>query len=132
MKTTKRKIAFTIEKTSTGFSAYSDTYAVYTTGSHISELLTNAVEACNLFFEDQGIEIRPTNIELEIDLKQFFTYYRVINAKFLAERIGMNETLLSQYVQGHKKPSRKQTERILTGIREIGQELSEINLKYQS
>ncbi len=40
----------------------------------------------------------------------------------------MNPTLLSQYVQGHKKPSEAQTEKILYGIHQIGQELSEINL----
>jgi DNA-binding transcriptional regulator YdaS (Cro superfamily) len=52
----------------------------------------------------------------------------VINAKFLAKKIGMNATLLSQYVSGTKKPSSKQTEKILRGIQQIGQELSEINL----
>jgi hypothetical protein len=40
----------------------------------------------------------------------------------------MNATLLSQYVSGTKKPSRKQTEKILSGIHQIGQELSGINL----
>jgi hypothetical protein len=40
----------------------------------------------------------------------------------------MNATLLSQYVSGTKKPSPKQTEKILSGIHQIGQELSEINL----
>jgi len=40
----------------------------------------------------------------------------------------MNPTLLSQYVQGRKKPSDAQTEKILSGIHRIGKELSEINL----
>jgi len=52
---------------------------------------------------------------------------RIINAKFLAKRIGMNETLLSQYVQGTKKPSAKQTGKILNGIHEIGKELINIS-----
>jgi hypothetical protein len=39
----------------------------------------------------------------------------------------MNESLLSQYVQGRKKPSDKQTDKILAGIHQIGRELSEIN-----
>jgi transcriptional regulator with XRE-family HTH domain len=52
----------------------------------------------------------------------------VINAKFLAKKIGMNATLLSQYVQGRKKPSDQQTNKILDGIHQIGRELSEINL----
>jgi len=130
MKSTRKKFTFIIEKTGTGFSVYSDELPVYTTGGNISELLENTVEALNLFLEDEGVTVKPHNINLEVDLKQFFTYYRVLNAKFLAERIGMNESLLSQYVKGHKKPSKKQTERILAGIHEIGRELSDINLIY--
>ena len=51
-----------------------------------------------------------------------------INSKFLAKRIGMNESLLSQYVTGKKKPSAAQITKILNGIQEIGRELSNINL----
>jgi len=46
----------------------------------------------------------------------------------LAERIGINPTLLSQYVQGRKLPTAKQADKILAGIHEIGNELSELNL----
>jgi len=128
MKTLKKKIQFIVEKTDTGFSAYSDIYPVYTTGQSFTELLNNAVEAMNLFLSENDSQITEKNIAFEIDLKQFFQYYRVINSKFLARRIGMNESLLSQYVQGRKKPSTAQTNKILLGIQEIGRELSNINL----
>ena len=117
-----------LEKTDTGFSAYSVHYPIYTTGRTVADLLDNAFEASNLYFEDKEVKIARENIKFEIDFKQFFTYYRVLNSKFLAERIGMNPTLLSQYVQGHKKPSDSQRDKILMGIHKIGQELSEINL----
>lgn len=122
------KHKFIIEKTTSGFSAYSLEYPVYTTGSNFTELLNNATEASNLYLEQKALSLDSTNIEFEIDLKQFFQYYRVINAKFLAQRIGMNESLLSQYVKGKKKPSTRQTKKILHGIREIGRELSNIKL----
>jgi predicted RNase H-like HicB family nuclease len=125
---TKKKIIVTVEKTDTGFSAFAIDYPVFTTGKTISGLSENMVEALNLYFEDDGFRVDSKNINLEIDLKQFFQYYRVINAKFLAERIGMNATLLSQYVQGRKKPSPSQTEKILHGIHQIGKELSELSL----
>ena len=128
MKTLKKKIKMTVEKTETGFSAYSDEYSVFTTGESFTDLLHNAVEATNLYLSDQTSQITEKNIEFEIDLQQFFQYYRVINSKFLAKRIGMNETLLSQYVQGRKKPSAAQTSKILRGVQEIGRELSSINL----
>lgn len=118
----------TVEKTDTGFSAFSKEYPIFTTGKSIPELINNTYEATELYFEEENGNIERKNIIFEIDFKQFFKYYKVINASFLAEKIGMNATLLSQYVQGHKKPSAKQTEKILTGIHQIGQELSEINL----
>jgi len=120
-----------VEKTETGFSAYSEAYPIFTTGNSIPELVNNAYEAVDLYFEEQNIIVSSENVLFEIDFKQFFQYYKVINSKFLAEKIGMNPTLLSQYVQGHKKPSTKQTEKILAGIHQIGQELSEINLIYK-
>ena len=124
----KRKIVAIIEKTNTGFSAFAVDYPAFTTGKTISELSKNIVEALNLYFEDDEIHITAKNVNFEIDLKQFFQHYRVINSKFLAERIGMNPALLSQYVQGRKKPSDQQTEKILNGIHEIGRELSELSL----
>jgi transcriptional regulator with XRE-family HTH domain len=84
-----------------------------------------------LYFEDEEIEIKRDNLKFEIDFKQFFEYYKILNASLLAQKIGMNPSLLSQYVHGHKKPSKKQTEKILYGIHEIGQELSDINLIYK-
>ena len=131
MKATKKVIKMIVEKTDTGFSAFSENNPVFTTGRTISELINNAYDAANLFFEEEEIKITHENINFEIDFKQFFQYYKVLNSKFLADKIGMNPTLLSQYVQGHKKPSEKQTEKILLGIHQIGQELSEINLIYR-
>ena len=131
MKTTRKKIKMIVERTETGFSAFSDSYPIFTSGRTIPELIDNAFESASLYFENDEIELTHENIRFEIDFKQFFQYYKVLNSKFLAKRIGMNPTLLSQYVQGHKKPSNKQTEKILSGIQQIGQELSEINLIYR-
>ncbi len=131
MKATKKKIKMIVEKTDTGFSAYSQEQSIYTTGRTISELIENAYEAANMYFEEEKVQITHENLKFEIDFKQFFQYYKVINSKFLADKIGMNATLLSQYVQGHKKPSDAQTEKILSGIHQIGKELTEINLIYK-
>jgi len=124
----KKKIVMIVEKTDTGFSVFSADYPIFTTAQSIPELINNTYEATGFYFEEEKIKIEPNDIKFEIDFKQFFKYYKVINAKFLAEKIGMNATLLSQYVQGHKKPSAKQTEKILNRIHQIGHELSGINL----
>jgi predicted RNase H-like HicB family nuclease len=131
MNTSSRKIKMLVEKTDSGFSAFAVDYPIYTTGKTISDLFQNAFEAASLCFEDENISIVQEDLKFEIDFQQFFQYYKVLNASFLAEKIGMNPTLLSQYVQGRKKPSESQTEKILAGIHQIGQELSEINLIYR-
>jgi predicted RNase H-like HicB family nuclease len=132
MKTRPDKIKFIVEKTDTGFSAFAENYPVYTTGTTIASMKENGTEALNLYLKDRHETVMDEDIQFEIDIRQFFTYYRVINAKFLARRIGMNETLLSQYVQGHKKPSSRQVQKILRGIQEIGKELADINLVSKS
>ena len=125
----KKKILVVIEKSVTGFSAFAEGYPVYTTGTTMKELIDNAIEAFSLYFENEKFD--PSRIGFEVDFKQFFKYYRVLNSKVLAEKIGMNPTLLSQYVRGHKKPSQKQSQRILYGINQIGQELAEIKVIYE-
>jgi predicted RNase H-like HicB family nuclease len=125
-----KKIVVIIEKTDTGFSAYSENYPVYTTGVSVNELLEHTNEAFSLYFEDKNQDSQQ--IYFEIDFKQFFRYYKVINSKALAEKIGMNPTLLSQYVRGHKRPSEHQSRRILYGINKIGQELAEISVIYET
>jgi len=120
-----KKMKVIVEMTNTGYSAYAKDYEIYTTGGNVTELVQNITEAASLHFDE---EVKPSRFDFEIDFSQFFNHYRVINSKVLAERIGMNYTLLSQYVNGHKKPSKKQTERIIDGIQEVGRELANINL----
>ncbi|MBD8017969.1 hypothetical protein [Kaistella pullorum] len=63
-----------------------------------------------------------------MDLLSFFKFYSVINAIALSKRINMNETLLSQYVKGKKEPSEKQIQRILTGVKDLGKELMQLEI----
>jgi len=125
----ERRIVFIIEKTPDGFSGYAKDYPVFTTAGSMAELLQNTQEAFSLYFNDDKFD--ASGISYEIDFRQFFKYYRVINSKALAERIGMNPTLLSQYVNGNKKPSESQSRRILYGINMIGQELAEMSVIYK-
>jgi len=131
MNRSKKRIKIIIEKTETGFSAFTEDYPIFTTGKTITELQNNALEATQFYFEGQEEKITMEKLKFEFDFQQFFQYYNVINAKILAQKIGMNATLLSQYVSGKKKPSDVQTEKILTIIHQIGQELAELNLIYR-
>jgi predicted RNase H-like HicB family nuclease len=124
-----KKLKVIVEKTSTGYSAYAENYNVYTAGGDVKELIANIIEAFNFHFEDSEEKITVTrkNLDLSFSIPSLFQLYP-INVKHFAARIGMNYTLLSQYVQGRKKPSEKQTEKIVEGLKEVGKELSEVRL----
>ena len=124
------KIKVRFEKTMTGFSAYAEKYSAFTTGKTVAELMTNMVESLNLYFEEAGIKkvITPNDLLFEVDLTSVFEVFSVINVRALSGHLGMNYTLIAQYATGKKKPSPKQTEKIMQGIHEIGRQLSELNL----
>jgi len=131
MKKVKSKFDINVEITDTGYSAYliiSEGESIFTTGENIDELLKNLVESINFLFEEKDQYIDRENLTLNLDFKQFFEFYKVLNAKYLAERIGMNPSLLSQYINGKKLPSEKQKVKLIHGLNSIGQEL--MQLKY--
>jgi hypothetical protein len=81
----------------------------------------------NLNFKEEGKKVGEEDIRIVLDLPQFFEFYKVINAKALSRRIGMNQSLLAQYIKGNKKPSSTQKKRILKGVRKVGRELAEVS-----
>ncbi|HOU96200.1 MAG TPA: hypothetical protein PLN06_06180 [Bacteroidales bacterium] len=126
----KPRINFTVIKEDRGYSAGASVgnNFITTDGNTFEELKANILEAVNLSFEDKGFLYDIDEIIFTYDLQSFFDFYKVINVKVLSERIGMNQSLLAQYIKGLKTPSPKQTKRILKGIRQIGKELSEVRL----
>ncbi|WP_194778329.1 XRE family transcriptional regulator [Pararhodonellum marinum] len=124
----KPKIKMLITKEDKGYSAnvFIQNKFIATEGESFDELQENILEAVNLAFEDKGHKYSVDEVKFEYDLGSFFDFYKVINAKALSERIGMNQSLLAQYIKGIKKPSAAQTKRILQGVQQIGRELSEV------
>ena len=124
----KPKIVMKIMKEDIGYSASTNVGNDFigTQGDTFNELKIMILDAVNLNFEDRGFAYTIDEIGLKYDIKSFFEFYKIINAKALSERIGMNQSLLSQYIKGIKKPSSAQTRRILKGVHDVGRELSEI------
>lgn len=124
-------IEMVIEKTNTGYSAFAKDYPVATVGDTAEDLFNNMLEAMGLYFEEANSARKLTldDLKITLDLPQFFEYYKIINTKALGERIGLNQTLLSQYINGHKKPSLKQVQKILQGIRDLGREWMQVDLQ---
>jgi hypothetical protein len=123
-----KPIEISVERTGTGYSAYALDYAVATVGANLDKLKTNIVDALNLYFEETGGKpVTLDKLKITLDLPQFFEFYKEINATALSKRIGMNQSLLAQYVSGKKKPSAQQVQRILEGVRQVGKELAEMD-----
>ena len=124
----KPKITMTILKENVGYGAFAKigNNSIFTQGDTFEELQAMIIEAVNLAFEEEGYTYTIDEIKFKLDLESFFNFYKVINAKALSERIGMNQSLLAQYIKGIKKPSTKQTRRIMEGVQQLGKELAEI------
>ncbi len=122
----KPKIVMTVTKEDSGYSASASVKEIHinTEGETLEELKENVLEAVNLSFEDKGFAYATDEIILKPDMQSFFDFYKVINAKALSERIGMNQSLLAQYIKGIKKPSQAQAQRILKGVQQVGKELA--------
>ncbi len=132
MKRFNQPINVNVEITQTGYSAYCEVFpneTIYTTGDTLEQLKSNILESTNFLLSDKSVFIEENNIQLNVDLHEFFEFYKLINAKYLAKRIGMNPTLLSQYVNGKKNPSKRQKLKILDGIKSVGTEISKLNFQ---
>ena len=57
-------------------------------------------------------------------LQRFFLTHKEINVAEFARRIGMNPTLLRNYINGFKKPSKEREQEILDHIHKLGEELT--------
>ena len=57
-------------------------------------------------------------------LQRFFLTHREINVAEFARRMGMNPSLLRNYINGFKKPSKEREQEILDHIHKLGEELA--------
>lgn len=80
----KNKLILVVEKTDTGFSAYSQNQSVFTAGSSIPGLMQNAFEAMGFYFEDLGMKPNHNTILFEI----YFSNASNLSTKTRTEKNG--------------------------------------------
>lgn len=61
-------------------------------------------------------------------ISRLFLTHPEINASAVARRMGIQQSLLAQYIRGIKKPSKERAQAILNTVREIGRELSVVSI----
>lgn len=60
-------------------------------------------------------------------MQRFFLTHKEINVAEFARSIGMNATLLRNYINGFKKPSAEREQEILGHIHQLGQEMISVS-----
>lgn len=124
-----------IEKTSDGFSAYSDFEStIYTSALTINELKQNIsdvisiqVDYLNEIGEIKRAEsLKNEEIEYKFDLEQFFGHFSMLNKSKLAEYIGINTSLMRQYSSNLISASDERLKLIEDGVHRLADELKTV------
>jgi hypothetical protein len=98
--------------------------------------LKNATDAerTNYTFGFSGIHWRNLDEDVSFEsfgyddaepsaMQRFFLTHKEINVAEFARRAGINPTLLRNYINGFKKPSKEREQEILEHIHELGKEM---------
>lgn len=127
-----------LEKADHNYSAYlPELKGCIATGSSIHETRQNIREAVAFHLEgmkENGLDIPEVfqeyfEFEYKLDIQTLFEYFAGILTKAgLSKLTGMNQSLISQYANGIKKPGRKQTAKIQAAIHHFAEELIEVRL----
>ena len=140
MKTSKthtaKDIVVILKKSDTNYSAYiPELDGCIATGDSIKEAVGNIEEA--VIFHLAGMKAEGLNIPesfkndykftYKIDFESLFDWFSgVLTKSGIAKLTGMNQSLLSQYANGIKRPSTKQSKKIEQAIHSFGEELLSI------
>lgn len=95
---------------------------------------TNDEERMKYTFGISGIHWRELDEDISFEsfeyedaepsgLQRFFLTHKEINVAEFARRIGMNPTLLRNYINGFKTPSKEREQEILDHIHKLGKEM---------
>jgi len=127
------KIIIILGASSDHFGAYAvNCPGIYGAGKTVMETKENVLEGLRLFVETtpEVPEVLRGEYEIEFrfDVPAFLKHYSTIFTKSALERLtGINQTQLSHYVSGFRKPSRKTIEKLDKAIHELSDELSQVN-----
>lgn len=106
---------------------------VFSFAGNVDEARIKSKEAIEYYFED--IQDKPEwlsdsfEISIRFDTAGLLNYYQHIFTKRALSKItGINESLLSQYAMGIKKPRSKQSKKIENGLHRLADELKSVSL----
>jgi len=123
-----------IEKSSDYYDAYAENCdGIYGAGNTVEEAKQNVIEGLNLFLkynEDNLPEMLQVDyaIEYHFDVPSFLKHYSTVFTKSALQRMtGINQTQLTHYVSGFRKPSKKTIYKLDTAINNLSKELGQVH-----
>ena len=121
-----------LEKTNTGYSAYStEITGACTVGDTIEEVKNNYAEIIELtidYFNEIGDvekaqQLQTANIKYHIDLNAIFEYYSLFNKSELAKYLGINPSHLRRLSMPNMELSNEKAEQIQMGLQRLSKEI---------
>lgn len=74
--------------------------------------------------EDMSLESFTYDEPEPVGISNLFLSHPELNASAVARKAGISQSLMAQYISGHKKPSEERVQLILDTVHQIGQELT--------
>lgn len=133
-----KTIIVILEKSEENYSAFIPTLeGCIATGESLQKVKQNILEATEFHLDGmrlEGLDIPEAfqngyTFVYKIDMESLFEWFSgVLTKSGISKLTGMNQSLVSQYANGLKKPGPKQTKKIQEAIHNFGEELLSIQL----
>ncbi len=105
-------------------------YGIHGDGNSVQEAINDFEQSyidMKSIYEEEGDEFIEAKFSYSYDLPSFLQYYsKYFSYAALSRLTGVNETQLSQYVQGYRNPSKKTAKKIEEKLNDFGKELSRV------
>ena len=104
---------------------------VYSIGTSIDEAIANTKIAISEYLEDipEGLDVpemfvnKNIQFKIQYDLESLFEKFNFLNKTAIAEKAGINASLVRQYSKGLAHASEKQKSKIINAIHELATDL---------
>jgi len=123
-----------IEKSSDYYDAYAENCdGIYGAGNTVEDAKQNVMEGLNLYIKYHEENLPKIlqgeyNIEYHFDVPSFLKYYSTVFTKSALQRMtGINQTQLTHYVSGFRKPSQRTINKLDEAISNLSKELSQVH-----
>ena len=127
-------IIITIGASSNHFGAYAENCpGVYGAGNTVEEAKQNVMEGLNLFIKYNKDNLPKIlqgeyTVEYHFDVASFLKHYSTVFTKSALQRMtGINQTQLTHYASGFRKPSKKTISKLDRAISGLSKELSQVH-----